>query len=254
MTTKAPVQFAFRCTGCYQLLRAGDDEAGKLTPCPYCGKQLTVPDATADRIGLAQSTDTPPATTIAQEDPTAPAMEDWTDADVERELKRQLYVPPGEMVTLSSISSAPVKRFLGSIIDGLLVVVAMVAGFLLLLALNAVGFVNMNALRNELTAAAVLGALNVLFVVYFAVAVLCIFQWWLIATRGQSIGKFVLGMRIVTPGGRTPGFLQGVVLRNWVRVLLNMLPFFALFDAIFIFGDSHRCIHDYIANTHVVDV
>jgi uncharacterized RDD family membrane protein YckC len=60
-------------------------------------------------------------------------------------------------------------------------------------------------------------------------------------------------MKIVRHDGSNPGFLQAVVMRNWLRVLLNMVPFFALADALFIFGANKRCLHDLLAGTYVID-
>lgn len=199
----------------------------------------------------AASFDAPPS--VATRGETTPDAA-WSDADIERELKRQMYVPPGEMLTLSTMTSTPTKRFLGWIIDNMLIGVAIVAGFLAALAMDSLGLIKIEAITHEPTVKLALDLLNVLCVIYFPAAILCVFQWWLISTRGQSIGKLILGMHILTDGGRYPGFLRGVVLRNWVRALLSTVPFFALFDALFIFGNSNRCIHDYIANTHVVDV
>lgn len=258
MSVSAPIQFAYRCTRCYQLLVANDDEVGTYKNCPHCGQHMSVPTVTPERVSLARESGTtaasfaaPPSAVTRDETPRDAA---WSDADIERELKRQMYVPPGEMLTLSTMTSTPTKRLLGWIIDNMLMAVAVVAGFLAALAMNSMGLIKLNVITQEPTAKLALDLFNVLCVIYFLAVVLCVFQWWLISTRGQSIGKLILGMRIVTDGGRYPGFLQGVVLRNWVRVLLSTVPFFALFDALFILGNSNRCIHDYIANTHVVDV
>jgi len=214
---------------------------------------VTIPTVTPERIALAREasrTATPGG--VASNAPASDAP--WSNADIERELRKQLHVLPGEMLTLSTMTSAPTRRLFGWIIDTVLMAAATAAGFLLALVLDAAGLIKLNAIWHEPTAKSALDLFNVLFVIYFLAAVLCIFQWWLISTRGQSIGKFLLGMRIVADGGRNPGFLQGVVLRNWLRALLSMLPFFALLDALFILGDSHRCIHDYIANTYVMNV
>ena len=77
-------------------------------------------------------------------------------------------------------------------------------------------------------------------------------QWFLLTTSGQTIGKKLLMIRIVTTSGKLPGFLQAVVLRNWLRAVISVLPFFGLIDVLFIFSDSRRCLHDYLASTRVV--
>lgn len=81
-----------------------------------------------------------------------------------------------------------------------------------------------------------------------------IYQWNSITVSGQTIGKMVLGIQIRTLDGRLPGFFQGVILRNWLRQLLSFIPLFGLIDALFIFGESRRCLHDYLAGTRVFSV
>ena len=90
--------------------------------------------------------------------------------------------------------------------------------------------------------------------IYFPAFALALFQWNMTATEGQTIAKKLLRMKIVTRDGQSPGYLQGVVLRWWGTALLGLIPFFSPLNALFIFGESKRCIHDYIAGTYVVDV
>lgn len=79
---------------------------------------------------------------------------------------------------------------------------------------------------------------------------------YLLMTRGQTVGKMLLGMRILRPDGSaaSPGRLIG--LRYAVGWLLSALPFvgmfYALIDCLFIFRADRRCVHDLIAGTIVV--
>jgi len=83
---------------------------------------------------------------------------------------------------------------------------------------------------------------------------IAVVQWVLIAISGQSIGKKIVGTRIVDANTyAVPSFLYSVVLRNWVSGLLGCVPFFGLIDALWIFGEEHRCVHDLIAGTRVVN-
>lgn len=81
---------------------------------------------------------------------------------------------------------------------------------------------------------------------------------YLLMTRGQTVGKKLLGMRIVRPDGSaaTPGRIIG--LRYAVGWLLSALPIvgmvFALVDCLMIFRADRRCLHDLIADTIVVKV
>jgi uncharacterized RDD family membrane protein YckC len=89
-------------------------------------------------------------------------------------------------------------------------------------------------------------------------------QWFLIAQRGQTVGKIALRTRIVLADGQLPGFVRGVAVRQWPLFAVLMLPSLTsmslqpisslvyLADALAIFWGS-RCLHDRIAGTYVVD-
>lgn len=79
---------------------------------------------------------------------------------------------------------------------------------------------------------------------------------WLLVTRGQTIGKALLKIRIVRPDGSaaSPGRLLG--LRYGVGSLAAIFPAlgqaWSLLDTLFIFRESRRCLHDQIADTVVL--
>ncbi len=84
----------------------------------------------------------------------------------------------------------------------------------------------------------------------------------LLTWRDQTLGKLLLGMRIVRSddGGR-PGFLRVVVLRRWLPGLvevpaLHWLALFATgFDGLFgLFGAERAALHDLVAETRVVRI
>jgi uncharacterized RDD family membrane protein YckC len=83
-------------------------------------------------------------------------------------------------------------------------------------------------------------------------------QWYLIATRGQSIGKRLLQIKVVHLDGSPVGFLHGVVLREWAPALVSAVPFIGrliwIVDPILIFRPDHQCLHDKIAGTKVVEL
>jgi uncharacterized RDD family membrane protein YckC len=79
-------------------------------------------------------------------------------------------------------------------------------------------------------------------------------NWYLIVTRGQTLGKMAVGTRIVTEDGAPVDFVKGVILRNWVIAFINGLCGIAsLIDALMIFGETKQCGHDMIAKTIVVN-
>jgi uncharacterized RDD family membrane protein YckC len=79
------------------------------------------------------------------------------------------------------------------------------------------------------------------------------YQWYLVATTGQSLAKRWFGIKIVRLDGSLPGFVNGVLLRSWVLHALNSVcGFVGLIDALMIFGEESRCLHDQIAGTKVI--
>lgn len=86
------------------------------------------------------------------------------------------------------------------------------------------------------------------------VVVLCIVQLILLSTRGQTIGKKVLGIRIVRLDGSDAGFVHAVLLRVVVMRILNAFTGITwLIDPLLIFREDRRCLHDMIADTTVID-
>ena len=81
---------------------------------------------------------------------------------------------------------------------------------------------------------------------------LALTQWVLLSRQGQSIGKIALGIRIERPDGSLPGFLRAVVLRDWVLGLFAATGVLALIDALFLFDEERRALHDLLADTRVV--
>jgi uncharacterized RDD family membrane protein YckC len=234
---------------------AVSDEVGQPITCDCCGYQQSIPAATPERVARVEEATGEivlPAPTQAAPTPATEPTEtsqDWREVDYEAKLREEVHVPLNEMDSLTSITSSRLKRFGGAMIDGVAIMVAYLTGGLVLMALMGTGLIDFDQ-ANPST----LDVINTICVGYFPVFALILFQWNLIATEGQTIGKKVLRMKIVTTQGNNPGFFRGVFLRNWLRVLLCMIPFFGLLDLLVIFGDARRCIHDYLAGTHVVDV
>jgi len=81
-------------------------------------------------------------------------------------------------------------------------------------------------------------------------------QGWPLAQYGQTWGKRWFGIRIVDLQGRKPEFLRLVLLRYGVGQLVGLIPclglIYGLTDALFIFRDDRRCVHDLLAGTRVV--
>lgn len=73
---------------------------------------------------------------------------------------------------------------------------------------------------------------------------------------GQTIGKKLIGIKTTMTTGEKPNLGVLIGLRFVPVQLVTLIPvvgsFLPLIDALFIFGSSKRCLHDYIAGTKVV--
>ena len=81
---------------------------------------------------------------------------------------------------------------------------------------------------------------------------------YLLATAGQTIGKRLVGTRIVNVSDeRIPRFLPLLGARYGITWLVGLIPgvgtVYGLVDALFVFRDDRRCVHDLFAGTKVVN-
>lgn len=87
-------------------------------------------------------------------------------------------------------------------------------------------------------------------------AIFLLVHGWLLATRGQTVGKKLLGIRIVRTDGSAAPFGRAFGLRYALNGLIASVPLvgpvYAIVDALMIFRDSRQCLHDQIADTIVV--
>jgi uncharacterized RDD family membrane protein YckC len=99
--------------------------------------------------------------------------------------------------------------------------------------------------------AAVLGVLGL------GMIALAVYQLVLLYRSGQTVGKKIVGIRIVRPDGGRASFPRLLFLRYLVPGLIGAIPLvgflFALVDALFIFAEDRRTLHDKIADTIVVN-
>ena len=78
---------------------------------------------------------------------------------------------------------------------------------------------------------------------------------YLIIVRGQSVGKILLGIRIVRNEDSGPaGFFRGFLIRDFLSFCLVIVPGYAILDRIWILGHDKRCLHDLIAGTKVIQL
>lgn len=80
---------------------------------------------------------------------------------------------------------------------------------------------------------------------------------WFLYDNGQTIGKKVLGIKIVRDDLHTRASLKRIIFFRtgpvWVMSYLSCIGAVGiLVNYLAIFGEERRCIHDFIAGTHVV--
>ena len=79
---------------------------------------------------------------------------------------------------------------------------------------------------------------------------------YLLATRGQTVGKLLLGIRVTRSDGSPASFWRLVGLRFGIGGVISVVPIvgmvYALVDALMIFRANRRTLHDLIADTIVV--
>ncbi len=86
--------------------------------------------------------------------------------------------------------------------------------------------------------------------------VFLILNGYLLVTAGQTIGKRLIGIKIVTLEGELPNAVRNLLPRYATYMLPGQVPIvgglFSLVNILFIFGKQKRCIHDYAGNTKVI--
>lgn len=71
----------------------------------------------------------------------------------------------------------------------------------------------------------------------------------------QSVGKRMMKLKVVRSDGSPVELWRIILLRNVaLQVAAQLCGFVGIIDALMIFGDEMRCLHDLIADTVVVDV
>jgi uncharacterized RDD family membrane protein YckC len=158
------------------------------------------------------------------------------------------YAPPASKVAdVAGAQDAELasrwSRLFAAVLDS---VVLMLLGTLLGLVLAAAGFGSALKMfapgpgRNPFAPAPMAGM--------FGIAMFMVVNGWLLMDRGQTVGKAMLGVRIVRRDGSKASALRILGLRYGLSSALNMLPFvgglYALIDCLLIFRQSRRCLHD----------
>jgi uncharacterized RDD family membrane protein YckC len=237
----------FSCTQCGKQLRTPDNTAGRQAKCPQCGALTQIPHAAA-------FAPMPSAAMPSQSFPQAqPQPQSQAPGD---EFNFNPYQSPsttaamyarGEQYGGAQLASLG-ARLGGALLDTLIGLAAVAPGFIYLLVAS---MADNN--RGGMRGAALAGPFVLMGIGALAIVIV---QWVMISQSGQSIGKRIVGTRIVRLDGSLPGFGYGVAMRNWVPGIISNIPYlgflFAIANVLFIFGAERRCLHDHIAGTRVV--
>lgn len=90
----------------------------------------------------------------------------------------------------------------------------------------------------------------------FSTTVFVVVNGKLLVTEGQTIGKQIMEIKMVTLSGELPGVKQHLLKRYGVYFLLGQIPFagrvLSIINVLLIFGKQKRCGHDLVAGTKVV--
>jgi uncharacterized RDD family membrane protein YckC len=73
-----------------------------------------------------------------------------------------------------------------------------------------------------------------------------------VARNGQTIGKKLLGIKVVRSDGSKASLGRIFWLRNVVNSVLAFIPLYGIVDLLLIFGEARQCVHDKIADTIVI--
>ncbi len=86
--------------------------------------------------------------------------------------------------------------------------------------------------------------------------ILFVIQGWSMHVFGGTLGKKVMGLRIVRSDGTRPGFVRVFIARGAAAMVPNFIPLLNLvwwlLDQLLIFRDSRQCLHDQMVDTIVV--
>lgn len=80
---------------------------------------------------------------------------------------------------------------------------------------------------------------------------------YLMRKNGQTIGKKIVGIKVVRVDGSPVSLYRIFFLRYLLNTFFTLIPgvgpVYSLIDSLMIFGDARRCVHDYLADTIVID-
>ncbi|HEX8435933.1 RDD family protein [Archangium sp.] len=150
------------------------------------------------------------------------------------------------IASVSTVLAEPGSRFVAQLVDSFAVMLPLV-GLGIFAAIAAPSISDPTRRGTVVGVALLLGAAGMLCVVGY--------QLYLLSQIGQTIGKRMMGIKVVRTDGSPVDLGRLILLRNLVPQTINAFcGLFSIVDALFIFGAERRTLHDQIADTKVVKV
>jgi uncharacterized RDD family membrane protein YckC len=157
------------------------------------------------------------------------------------------YAPPtahvADVAQEANVLATRWQRFWAAMVDGILLMAVM-------------GLISLVAPRWISLTATSRTAWELIAYVATSFGVYLLLNGFMLATQGQTLGKSVLGIRVVRPNGDKASLLRLVAGRQLPMSALVLIPVVGpvvpLVDCVMVFRSSRRCLHDQIADTIVV--
>jgi uncharacterized RDD family membrane protein YckC len=147
--------------------------------------------------------------------------------------------------SVSAVLAEPGTRLVAHIVDNLVTMLPF-------LVLAIAGIISADTVKGDQGAVLMASLMGLGFLGTLAVTG---YQIYLIVRTSQTIGKRMMGIKMVRTDGSPADFVRLVLLRSVVPYSINFFcGIFSLVDALFIFGADRRTLHDQIADTKVVKV
>lgn len=150
------------------------------------------------------------------------------------------------------------QRFLAFVIDIFLMAVALIF-FMRYLGLEPSSTTDIQVAQAELVKKlATLSESQKMLLTFSPMISFFVLHGYLLFEYGQTIGKKIMGIAIVTLDNRKPAFMPLIAQRYFSQWLMGMVPtaglILRLADVLLIFRKDRRCLHDLIARTKVIDL
>lgn len=160
-------------------------------------------------------------------------------AEKEKELPPQVTLNPNPAGSLAS----RVDRLFAVVVDGLINAIACIPMIL---------YVGLDAFRQP-TLSLILGS------ILYGFVVVAVLHGYLLYTNAQTIGKYLMSIRIENLDGTKADWKRIVFLRMLPVTITHQLTIIGqiivgFINPLMIFGKQRRCLHDYVAKTKVCNV